>query len=167
MALERISGLSRGPQGLDGPATREKARVPGLARPLLSFGGMTGSLFDRGSIPALDTLLRFAEARHRVIAANVANVDTAGYRTLDLPTARFDQALAKAFRTGDFGVDREVFEAAPTSDAGTLKAGGNNVDLDLEMAKMVRNQSLYSMAAALLAQQFQLTREAISGHVTA
>lgn len=167
MALERISGLSRGPQGVDGPAPREKARAQVVARPLLPFGGMTGSLFDRGSVPALDTLLRFAEARHRVLAANVANVDTAGYRTLDLPTARFDQALAKAYRTGDFGLRGEVFEAAPTADAGTLKAGGNNVDLDLEMAKMVRNQSLYSMAAALLAQQFQMTREAISGHVTA
>ena len=168
MALERISGLSRGAQRLDGPAQREKARAAGsVARALLPFGGMIGSLFDRGSVPALDTLLRFAGARHRVIAGNVANVDTAGYRALDLPLARFDQAMAKAFRTGDFAPARELVEAEPTADAGTLKPGGNNVDLDLEMAKMVRNQSLYSMAAALLAQQFQMTRAAITGHVSA
>jgi flagellar basal body rod protein FlgB len=124
-------------------------------------------LFGRRSVPALDTLMRFAEARHRAIAGNIANIDTVGYRTLDVPVARFDEALARAFETGDFSMRADVLRPAPTADAGTLKPTGNNVDLDIEMAKMVRNQSLYSMAAALLAQQFSLMREAISGHVSA
>jgi hypothetical protein len=33
------------------------------------------------------------------------------------------------------------------------------------MAKMVRNNALHSTAAALLAHQYSLLREAISGHV--
>lgn len=128
---------------------------------------MIDSLFSRGSVPALDTLMRYAEARHRAVAANVANIDSAGYRTLDVPVARFEKELARAFQTGDFRKAADALQAGPTADAGTLKANGNNVDLDLEMAKMVRNQSLYSMVTALLAQQFAMTREAISGHVTA
>jgi flagellar basal-body rod protein FlgB len=124
-------------------------------------------LFGRGSVPALDTLMRFAEARHRAIAGNIANVDTVGYRTLDAPVARFDQALARAFQTGDFAMRSDVLRPETAADAGTLKTNGNNVDLDIEMAKMVRNQSLFGMAAALLAQQFSMMREAISGHVSA
>ena len=134
---------------------------------------MIESMFQRGSIPALDALLRFSEVRHRAIAGNVANIDTAGYRTLDVPVASFDAAMARAFRdqkaspTGVFAMKADPLGLAPAGDAGTLKPNGNNVDLDLEMAKMVRNQSLYATAAALLAQQFSLMREAISGHVTA
>ena len=66
-----------------------------------------------------------------------------------------------------FALKGDFLGLAPTGDAGTLKPDGNNVDLDLEMAKMVRNQSLYTTAAALLAQQFSLMREAISGRVSA
>jgi flagellar basal-body rod protein FlgB len=134
---------------------------------------MTESLFDRGSMPALDALLKYAGARHRAIAGNIANVDTVGYRTLDVPVASFDRAMARAFEdqksspTGVFRMKDDLLGLAPSGDAGTLKPGGNNVDLDLEMAKMVRNQSLYATAAALLAQQFSMMREAISGHVTA
>ena len=134
---------------------------------------MIESTFQRGSVPALEALLRFAEVRHRAIAGNVANIDTAGYRTLDVPVASFDAAMARAFQdqkaspTGLFALKGDLLSLAPAGDAGTLKPNGNNVDLDLEMAKMVRNQSLYATAAALLAQQFSLMREAISGHVTA
>jgi flagellar basal-body rod protein FlgB len=134
---------------------------------------MIEALFNRGSVPVLNALLNYAGARHRAIAGNVANVDTAGYRTLDVPAAAFDAALARAFQerkastTGVFEVRGDVLGLAPSGDAGTLKLTGNNVDLDLEMAKMVRNQSLHATAAALLSQQFAMMREAISGHVTA
>src|SRR5687768_365951 len=111
---------------------------------------MIESLFNRGSIPALDALLKFAGARHRAIAGNIANIDTVGYRTLDVPVASFDAAMARAFQdqkaspTGVFAMKGDFLSLAPSGDAGTLKLTGNNVDLDLEMAKMVRNQSLHA-----------------------
>ena len=57
------------------------------------------------------------------------------------------------------------FKTGPAADAGRVKAGGNNVDLEIEMAKMVRNSALHSTAAALLTHQFALLREAVAGHV--
>ena len=84
---------------------------------------------------------------------------------------RLLQRLARAFRdqkaSGLFELKGDPLGLAPAADAGTLKPNGNNVDLDLEMAKMVRNQSLHATATALLAQQFSLMREAISGRVSA
>jgi flagellar basal body rod protein FlgB len=101
---------------------------------------MIERLFSRGPVSTLEAVLAFASKRHQVIATNIANVDTTGYRTRDL---------------AELG----------SVDAGVLKPNGNNVDLEIEMAKMARNNALHSMAAALLAQQFTLLREAISGQL--
>jgi flagellar basal-body rod protein FlgB len=125
---------------------------------------MLERLFRSGSLPALETMLTYASARQRVLAANVANVDTLGYRTQDLPEDDFRRALQRAFG-GE--APPAGFNPGASADAGPLKAGGNNVDLELEMAKMARNTLLHGTAAALVAQQFALLREAVSGHVSA
>ena len=114
---------------------------------------MSSRLFAGGSLPTLEAMLTYASARQKVLAANIANVDTAGYRTRDLPELDFRGALERSLRAG------------PAADAGTVKPNGNNVDLEIEMAKMVRNHALHSTAASLLAQQFALLREAVAGHV--
>jgi len=124
---------------------------------------MLDRLFRSGSLPALEALLRFTSERQRAIAGNVANVETAGYRTRDLSESGFRQELARVFRGRD--LTPEALRAGPAADAGVLKANGNNVDLEIEMAKMVRNHALHSTAASLLAHQYSLLREAISGHV--
>jgi len=112
---------------------------------------MLNRLFGHGSVPTLEALLHYASARQRVLAANIANVDTAGYTARDLPD--FRRALSRSL------------EAGPAADAGPLKPNGNNVDLEIELSKMARNSALHGTAAALLAQQFTLLREAIAGHV--
>jgi flagellar basal-body rod protein FlgB len=116
---------------------------------------MLDRLFGGGSLPALEAMLTFASARQKVIAANIANVDTVGYRARDLSAPDFRKPLAEAFWP----------QEAWTADAGILKANGNNVDLEIEMARMVRNSALHSAAATLLANQYALLREAVSGHV--
>jgi flagellar basal-body rod protein FlgB len=123
---------------------------------------MLDRLFAGGSLPALEAMLTFAAERQRLIAANIANVDTLGYRTRDLPEGEFRRALDGAF--GGSGLPARV-EARESDDGGILKPGGNNVDLEVEMAKMVRNSVLHSTAATLLAHQFSLLREAVCGHV--
>ena len=123
---------------------------------------MLNRLFSAGALPALEAMLTFASSRQRTIATNIANVDTAGYRTRDRSESDFQGRLARAFRglASSPGVPEGL-----AADAGILKPNGNNVDLEIEMAKMVRNSALHSTAAALLAQQFAMLREAIAGHV--
>ena len=127
---------------------------------------MTDGLFNGGSMPALESLVHFAAARHRVIALNVANVSTAGYRAQDLSVAGFRAAMERAL-AGEGRVAPEALAAGPAGDAGPLKSDGNNVDIEVEMARMVRNQGLHAFATALLAQQFTMLREAVSERVLA
>jgi len=53
---------------------------------------------NSGSIPALDSMLSFLSARLDLIAENVANADTVGYRTKHLDTGAFQNALGRAMR---------------------------------------------------------------------
>jgi len=144
---------------------------------------MLSTMFNRGSLPALEAMMQFTSARHKAIANNIANVETVGYKAMDVPVADFDKALAQAFE-GQKRSPLGVFEMAasrgvrPTEDGlrfklvdsketGILRHIENNVDLDVEMGKMVKNGGLHNLAATLLSHQFQMMHEAISGRVGA
>src|SRR5258708_8854211 len=57
---------------------------------------MMPNLFGSTTIPALAEVLNFAQARHTVLAGNIANVNTPGYRLRDLSPTEFQQRLKEA-----------------------------------------------------------------------
>ncbi len=57
---------------------------------------MLQPLLGSTNISLLKQVARFAERRQEVLAGNIANVDTPGYRTRDLPAAAFQTALQRA-----------------------------------------------------------------------
>src|SRR5512134_1905592 len=57
---------------------------------------MLPDLFGSTNIPALGEVLNFAQARHTVLAGNVANVNTPGYRLRDLNESAFQEKLKAA-----------------------------------------------------------------------
>ena len=42
-------------------------------------------------MPVLEQVVNFTEARHGVLAGNIANLDTPGYKTRDLSPALFQE----------------------------------------------------------------------------
>ncbi|MBP3960872.1 flagellar biosynthesis protein FlgB [Gemmata sp. G18] len=112
------------------------------------------------NLPGLSTLAQVLDTsalRHRVIAQNVANVNTPGYRR---QTVAFESDLARAL-------------ASPTSDApvrsrivtadGPERADGNTVDIDREMNDMTKNALLYQAATQIMASRVASLRAAIAG----
>ena len=59
----------------------------------------------------LEAGIRAEELRQRTIASNIANIETPGYRRLDV---RFEQSLAKALNSPG-GVDADALEAGGLS----------------------------------------------------
>jgi len=57
---------------------------------------MLANLFNATTIPALGEVVNFAQARHTVLAGNIANVNTPGYRLRDLSPTEFQQRLKEA-----------------------------------------------------------------------
>jgi len=95
-----------------------------------------------------------AEAlRQKTIANNVANLQTPGYRRLDV---KFQDVLAKALESKDKNIDLdeiapEVFQANETA----VKSNGNDVNLEMEVGQMVKNSLRYKTFIRLLEKKHQ------------
>ncbi len=104
----------------------------------------------------LETFLSLTNRRQSVIASNMANVDTPGYRTQDM---NFQQELKKAMNAP---------ETSATSNATHSVAGlierpdGNNVDLDRESLLLSETQLQYQLGTQLLKQRFHQLLTAIN-----
>ncbi len=124
------------------------------------------TIFDR-TMQLLHRTLDLREARQRVIASNIANEETPGYRAADL---NFQDSLQAAQRgkglvtlavtqgrhigpRGD-SVQQVMGKLGPVP-AGDLPLDANSVNIELEMAKMSDNAMQYNAAADLLARKFR------------
>jgi flagellar basal-body rod protein FlgB len=108
----------------------------------------------------LAKLLDVTHARHEVIARNVANVNTPGYRRQDV---QFEQAFAKALTSGPSGAALAVQPKIVLAAGGVERRDGNNVDIDWEMGQLAKNSLLYKVYAQVLAVQLAQMRSAVSG----
>jgi flagellar basal-body rod protein FlgB len=111
-------------------------------------------------IGLLTKLLDVAQVRHEVIARNVANVNTPGFRRQQV---QFEDALATALGSGGARGVQGVEPRIVTAEGGLGRADGNNVDIDLEMGQLSKNSLLYRVYAQILAVQIGQYRSAISG----
>jgi flagellar basal-body rod protein FlgB len=62
---------------------------------------MLDSMFANSTLPMLEQVVGFTQARHGVLAGNIANLDTPGYRTRDLSPVEFQEQL-KSLMTAQF-----------------------------------------------------------------
>lgn len=103
--------------------------------------------------------------RHNVLSANVAHVDTPGYKPKEVArvdSQDFGQALSVAMTRTQAGHQRGA-ENGPTLDHGRVVASpdafpgldGNYVSLDTEATKMAENQLRYEVVTRLTAAQLK------------
>ncbi|MBM3775739.1 MAG: flagellar biosynthesis protein FlgB [Acidobacteria bacterium] len=89
-------------------------------------------------------------ARQRIVASNLANADTPGYRARDLEfQAEFQSFLAKAPPLA-----REVTGLKSRND-------GNNVSVDREARLLAENAMRFSLASAMARAEVRTIRNAI------
>jgi flagellar basal-body rod protein FlgB len=128
-------------------------------------------LFQDPTIEAMGNYMTRLSKRQQVVASNVANIDTPGYKTKDvsfhatMEELLLDPASAmKATRPDHLGdwtfapAETEVFEVPGLS----MKPDQNNVDLDREMLKLGETSFGYSMTATLLRNKFRTIASAIN-----
>jgi flagellar basal-body rod protein FlgB len=136
-------------------------------------------LLEGLSAPALDRMLLFTAARHRVITENIANADTPGYRTRRLDPAVFQAALKKAMeardlrggplrleRTRQFHETRSGrFVATPRLEPpqNLLFHDGTNTRIEQQMSDLAANTMAHQLSVELLNEHYGRLRRAISG----
>ena len=105
----------------------------------------------------LATALDGVSLRQRVIADNIANVDTPGFRATSVD---FETELKAAISDGSFekGVDSIQATTSPTDTP--VGANGNNVDLRKETMAAVQSQYQYQILTRAVTERFNLVKTA-------
>ena len=103
----------------------------------------------------LEHYMDLLSARQKLVASNIANADTPGYKTRDLDFQSEFQSAA--------GFGPQVIEAHGLA----VRNDGNNVSIDRESRLLAENDLRFSIASSLLRDQIRTVKEAIEEGKTA
>ncbi len=98
----------------------------------------------------LENMMDVASFRQKILASNIANADTPGYKARDIS---FQAELGKALN-GSKG-SYNVFESEPAM----VSRDGNTVSIDTEMTKVAENQLIYNSAAQIISMKFRMMKD--------
>ena len=99
--------------------------------------------------------------RQQVIADNIANVDTPGFRATSVD---FESQLKAAINDGRFGSGAAVDPGVTATPTDTpVGANGNNVDLRKETMAAVQSQFQYQILTRAVTERFNLVKTAATG----
>ena len=133
---------------------------------------MYEGLFHSTTIPILEQMVRFTQARHTILAGNIANLDTPGYQAKDLSVEDFQTRMQEAIaaqQTGEGELSPGEMSAgvAPLAQVAKssqviLRHDGGDVSLESQVTEMVKNQMQHNLAISIMQNQYHLLQTAIS-----
>lgn len=133
---------------------------------------MSNILGADGTYNILKRALDTASLRQKTISNNIANINTPNYKAKRLV---FDQELRRQMASpssfklrvtnkrhigssNSAGLDVEIVE----DNSSSMRADGNNVDIDLEMSNLAANQILYNSLIQQTNNKINILRHAIT-----
>ncbi len=140
---------------------------------------MFEGLFQSTTIPVLEQVVNFSQARHAVLAGHIANLGTPGYKAKDLSAEDFQTRLRAAIEarhqpppTGVAQSPGEILSPPKESLADVAKDprsilfhDQSDDAVELQVTEMVKNQMQHNMALAIMTSQMRLLQAAISERV--
>ncbi len=149
---------------------------------------LISDLLHDGATPALEAMVRFAAARQRMIAHNIANISTPNFRQSDADPAQFQAQLRRAIETrrraggsGGAGAGLRLGTDGPARQGpdGTLTLvpsrsresrnilfhDRNNRGIEQLMADQAENLAVFRVASDLLRSRHETLRAAIAERV--
>ena len=100
----------------------------------------------------LEAGLRAASVRRSVLANNLANSTTPGYRRHDV---QFEQQLAEAIKSGGSG-DLDKLQPRIIQPMSTpVSPNGNDVNLHTEIGELIKNDGTYKTYLRILAKTYR------------
>ena len=133
-------------------------------------------LFNIVGSTATDVLqqtMELAQERHRVLADDVANIDTPGYKMRDIDVKHFEKSLANAInQSRRSNPNNSRLELPDPKADGSAKSGSdlrgivfhdaNNRGVEQLMVELTQNQIKHQRAASVLRNQLSLIKSVIS-----
>ena len=131
---------------------------------------MISQILGKTTLPILSRQLDFSSLRNKVIANNIANVNTPDYNSKDVV---FDDVLSdttKRLRMTRTHPDHlpqtqtSKYKVIEDSDK-EIKNGINNVDIDKQMVEIGRNQLEFEFSSTMLTRMFNTLKDVIRERV--
>ncbi|MDR3199658.1 MAG: hypothetical protein LBU34_17465 [Planctomycetaceae bacterium] len=144
-----------------------------MIRPTYQFR----ALFDGTTVPVLEQVVNFDEARQALLAGNIANFDTPLYQARDMDVGSFKKKLAEAITRkhrppGHFGPEWPLKKGSSSAigddwpiDHPILYHDFNNVGMEFQVTEMAKNNMEFNTALSIMRHQMLLLQTAISERV--
>ncbi len=134
------------------------------------------NIFESTTIPVLQEVIGFAQARHEVLASNVANANAPGYAVRDLSVDTFQQRLRDAIDVhrkqgstlspGEISKQQDAaMKEVRKTTRGILFHDGTDVNMEQQVLEISKNQYMHNMAITIMGTQFRMMQTAISERV--
>jgi flagellar basal-body rod protein FlgB len=125
------------------------------------------------AIVSLHRSLDLRAMRHRVIASNIANMDTPNYKAFDMvlkeqsgrltPAVPLVRTQTSHMASGGHRLEGAQIRQIEQTPDGVPKGDGNTVDIDREMTGLAENTLLYNASARVLNKHLQALKMVIQG----
>ncbi|MBI4474540.1 MAG: flagellar basal body rod protein FlgB [Acidobacteria bacterium] len=113
--------------------------------------------------PVLEDLLSWTSKRQQALSANIANMDTPGYRARDYSFSQELNSLGITATSGNHIVPVADQASANVYEVGTPeKPNGNTVNLERELTEITKNGLQYITLVQYLNQKLRTLRAAIN-----
>ena len=117
-------------------------------------------IFRQTSLPTLAKGLNAYSLREKVIAENIANVNTPGYKRKEVSFGYLTNARHIPLgRNAGVNSTPEI----KVDNSSDLASGVNNVSVEEEMVQLVRNQIQYMYSTRMVSREFSAIRASIKG----
>jgi len=124
---------------------------------------MVDALFSQTNYVAAKKTLDAVALRQEAIASNIANIETPGYKRLDL-APNFQAELQRACASGDAQqIATLIPSLAPDPTAVPQSQDGNTVCLEQEMGELNQNALLHTLETQLVSGTLYRLKMAITG----
>ncbi len=129
--------------------------------------------FETGMTEMMQRFLDLSAQRQSLVASNLANVDTPGYKTVDI---NFEKELQRSMESHGISVEvtnsrhlsasgqgeHQVLGVVKEVDGLTQRNDLNNVNIDREMTQMSANGLKFSAVTQLLVNEVRMLKMAIT-----
>lgn len=109
-------------------------------------------------VDLIDAGIKAETLRQKAIANNIANLETPGYRRIDV---KFEELLARCLRSSkEFDiseVEAQIYQPKQTP----VKSNGNDVNLEAEIGQMIKNTLRHKTYIRLLSKKYNQIELAI------
>ncbi len=134
---------------------------------------MFTQLINSSATNVAEQVANFTESRHAILASNIANLDTPGYRVRDLSVQTFQESLKEAVEAQRHPVSpgirnyevNEAMRRVKDSMKSILYHDESNVGLEQQVTEVAKNQYMHNLAISVMRSQFQMLEVAVSERV--